>query len=73
MMFFNRTASANAAPVADGALGRRERSLLSETAQIEEEQVPAFVRPMLLVAAAATRQAGLLPAVSAALPAVAAV
>lgn len=53
MMFFNRTASANAASTADNALGRRERSLLSETAQIEEEQIPAFVRPMLWVAAGA--------------------
>lgn len=33
------------------ALGSRERRLLSETAQIEEEVVPSFVRPLLSVAA----------------------
>ncbi len=33
------------------ALGARERRLLSETAQIEEELVPGFVRPMLVMAA----------------------
>ncbi|MCK6413627.1 MAG: HlyD family type I secretion periplasmic adaptor subunit [Azonexus sp.] len=32
-------------------LGSRERRLLSETAQIEEEVVPSFVRPLLSVAA----------------------
>jgi HlyD family type I secretion membrane fusion protein len=31
------------------ALGGRERRLLAESAQIEEELVPAFVRPLLLV------------------------
>lgn len=38
---------------ADGtsvALGTRERRLLSETAQVEEELVPAFVRPLLGIA-----------------------
>ncbi len=34
------------------ALGSRERRLLSETVQIEEELIPAFVRPMLGVLAA---------------------
>ena len=34
------------------ALGSRERRLLSETIQIEEELIPAFVRPMLGVLAA---------------------
>lgn len=33
------------------ALGTRERRLLSETVQVEEELVPAFVRPLLGVAA----------------------
>jgi adhesin transport system membrane fusion protein len=33
------------------ALGRRERRLLSETVQLEEELVPAFVRPLLGIAA----------------------
>ncbi|MDO8933248.1 MAG: biotin/lipoyl-binding protein, partial [Rhodocyclaceae bacterium] len=35
------------------ALGRRERNLLSETIQIEEELLPTFVRPMLGMAALA--------------------
>lgn len=52
MIFFNRTASAYPTGAPEAALGRRERSLLSETAQIEEEQLPAFVRPMLYAAAA---------------------
>ena len=34
-------------------LGSRERSLLSETVQIEEELLPTFVRPMLGIAASA--------------------
>ena len=33
------------------ALGSRERRLLSETVQVEEELVPAFVRPLLGIAA----------------------
>ena len=33
------------------ALGNRERRLLSETVQVEEELVPAFVRPLLGIAA----------------------
>ncbi len=52
MSLFHRTATfpdSSNSPV----LGRRERSLLSETTQIEEEQIPAFVRPMLWVTALA--------------------
>ena len=53
MSFFHRTATLAPAAAGAGTLGRRERSLLSETAQIEEEQIPAFVRPMLWIAAVA--------------------
>ena len=41
----------NAGGAKAGILGNRERRLLSETAQVEEELVPAFVRPLLAIAA----------------------
>ena len=40
-----------AAPSHAARLGSRERRLLSETVQVEEELVPAFVRPLLGIAA----------------------
>ncbi len=53
MTFFKSTASLSVDMPRTSLLGRRERSLLSETAQIEEEQIPAFIRPMLWMAAIA--------------------
>ena len=51
-MIFRRKKQKAVADTDTLALGSRERSLLSETVQIEEELLPAFVRPMLAVAAA---------------------
>lgn len=51
-MIFKRPRKESASEQEKITLGRRERHLLSETVQIEEELVPAFIRPMLGVVAA---------------------
>ena len=57
-MFFNKNRSdqgaeksANGVGSKKVALGKRERRLLSETIHIEEELIPPFVRPVLIVVA----------------------
>lgn len=47
-MFFKKTKQHKAPEKGQTLLGSRERRLLSETVQIEEELIPAFVRPILL-------------------------
>lgn len=53
-LWSEKTAPPKGTSVAGLRLGSRERHLLSETALIEEEFLPAFVRPMLIVILAAT-------------------
>ncbi|MBS4095202.1 MAG: HlyD family type I secretion periplasmic adaptor subunit [Sulfuricella sp.] len=50
-MLFKKSKSKQHKSLATGqiVLGSRERRLLSETVQIEEELIPAFVRPILIV------------------------
>ena len=50
-MMFRKKEKAQENTGGKSMLGSRERRLLSETAQIEEEVVPSFVRPLLSVAA----------------------
>ena len=53
-MIFNKKKNVQQKPDSSSKslLGRRERSLLSESIHIEEELVPAFVRPVLYIVAA---------------------
>ncbi len=48
-MFFKKSKEHKAPVKGQVILGSRERRLLSETVQIEEELIPAFVRPILII------------------------
>lgn len=48
-MFFKKSKQQKSPVKGQVVLGSRERRLLSETVQIEEELIPAFVRPILFV------------------------
>lgn len=49
MFFKNKATQTESDTYIEAAMGSRERYLLSETIHIEEELIPAFVRPILLI------------------------